>query len=295
MSDVVTERAPSEAPKPTATEFESVALLLQGGGALGSYQAGVYEALIEHDIEPTWIAGISIGSVNSAIIAGNPPAERVAKLRTFWEGITAAGTLWSNWTDMFTGLGAREYFNQISAGQALTSGVAGFFKPRFPPPPMRPNGTPEATSWYDNGELKRRWKGWWISIASTHARCVSASARLTYAPANFAYFDNAKDTIRSDHIMASCALPPAFPAVKIGDECLLGWRHGFQHAARLGSVGAVGLGYAGVSGGPVERARRAAARSFRSRGADEGDPVFEPHPRRHRSIPPRSKTARGFQ
>jgi NTE family protein len=69
--------------------FECVALVLQGGGALGAYQAGVYEALAEANINPDWVAGVSIGAINSAIIAGNEPAERVAKLRTFWQEITA--------------------------------------------------------------------------------------------------------------------------------------------------------------------------------------------------------------
>ena len=135
MTDKTSTQAPPEPPKPTASEFESIALLLQGGGALGAYQAGVYEALIERNIEPTWIAGISIGSINSAIIAGNAPADRVAKLRTFWEGVTAGTSLWGNWTDMFTGANARGFFNQCFAGQALMNGVPGFFAPRFPPPP----------------------------------------------------------------------------------------------------------------------------------------------------------------
>ena len=69
--------------------FECVALVLQGGGALGAYQAGVYEALAEANINPDWVAGVSIGAINSAIIAGNEPAERVAKLRAFWQEITA--------------------------------------------------------------------------------------------------------------------------------------------------------------------------------------------------------------
>src|SRR5512143_1300743 len=68
--------------------FEQVALLLQGGGALGSYQAGVYQALHEAGIEPDWVAGISIGAINSALIAGNPPEKRVERLREFWETIT---------------------------------------------------------------------------------------------------------------------------------------------------------------------------------------------------------------
>jgi predicted acylesterase/phospholipase RssA len=77
------------APACTASTIECIALLLRGGGALGSYQAGVYEAFAEADLHADWVAGISIGAINSAIIAGNPPAERVAKLRTFWEEITA--------------------------------------------------------------------------------------------------------------------------------------------------------------------------------------------------------------
>ena len=72
------------------TPFEQIALLLQGGGALGSYQAGVYQALAEADLHPDWVAGISIGAINSAIIAGNPPAERVARLREFWETVSAS-------------------------------------------------------------------------------------------------------------------------------------------------------------------------------------------------------------
>jgi NTE family protein len=219
VSNVVSESAPPEAPKPTATEFESIALLLQGGGALGSYQAGVYEALIERDIEPTWIAGISIGSVNSAIIAGNPPADRVAKLRAFWESVTAAGAVWGGWTDMFSGLEPREFLNQFSAGQAFTSGVPGFFKPRFLPPPMRPNGTAAATSWYDMGELRTTLERL-VDFDRINARQMRFSVgAVNVRTGNFAYFDNATDTIRSDHIMASCALPPAFPAVEIDGEC----------------------------------------------------------------------------
>jgi NTE family protein len=75
--------------------FECIALLLQGGGALGSYQAGVYEALGEADLHPDWIAGISIGAINSALIAGNAPSERVTKLRAFWQEISRASAAWA--------------------------------------------------------------------------------------------------------------------------------------------------------------------------------------------------------
>src|SRR3954467_3405098 len=115
--------------------FECIALLLQGGGALGSYQAGVYEALAEAGIPPDWVAGISIGAINSAIIAGNAPNERVAKLRAFWEGITANPLLdWAIAVDALTPKGdlARGLFNRMSAAWALLAGASGFFALRRP-------------------------------------------------------------------------------------------------------------------------------------------------------------------
>src|SRR5690349_6835757 len=132
--------------------FECIALLLQGGGALGSYQAGVYEALAEADLHPDWVAGISIGAINAAIIAGNPPTERVDKLRAFWEGITANPLLdLAVLADPLTPKGdfAHSLFNQISAGFALISGAQGFFALRKPAPWLYPNGALEATSFYE--------------------------------------------------------------------------------------------------------------------------------------------------
>src|SRR5215467_5380545 len=87
-ADTVARRRSKSHRIPNRPPFECIALLLQGGGALGSYQAGVYEALAEAELHPDWVAGISIGAINSAIIAGNAPADRVTKLRAFWEGIT---------------------------------------------------------------------------------------------------------------------------------------------------------------------------------------------------------------
>lgn len=123
----------------TRPPFECIALLLQGGGALGSYQAGVYQALAEADLHPDWVAGISIGAINSAIIAGNPPEARVAKLRAFWEGITTNPLFdWTAAVDRFATKGdiARSFFNQMSAAWALVGGVPGFFtlRQRLPLP-----------------------------------------------------------------------------------------------------------------------------------------------------------------
>ena len=95
--------------------FECVALVLQGGGALGAYQAGVYEALAEARIDPDWIAGISIGGINSAIIAGNPVNMRVERLREFWTLITADAPLrWCDWPEP-RGDNGRKLLNQVSA------------------------------------------------------------------------------------------------------------------------------------------------------------------------------------
>src|SRR5258706_11096653 len=113
-------------PRATTAErrlpFECVALVLQGGGALGAYQAGVYEALAEAGIHPDWVAGISIGAINCALIAGNPPAKRVDRLRAFWEGITT-GCSWFAWANVPKGDAARKLLNQLYAGFALVAGA----------------------------------------------------------------------------------------------------------------------------------------------------------------------------
>src|ERR1700754_1530075 len=137
--------------------FERVALALQGGGALGAYQAGVYEALAEAAIHPNWVAGISIGAINAAIIAGNSPHVGVERLREFWMQVTADG-LWSRVGDasmsITGGEPIRTFLNQMSAGLALARGARGFFAPRVASPWMHPAGAIEATSFYDIGDLK---------------------------------------------------------------------------------------------------------------------------------------------
>ena len=139
--------------------FECIALLLQGGGALGAYQAGVYEALSEAHLAPDWVAGISIGAVNAALIAGNPPTARVEKLREFWKLITHGGP-WDGIArcamapSIVRSEFARGLLNQLSAGTALLGGAAGFFAPRVPSAWLQPPGSIEATSYYDTAPLK---------------------------------------------------------------------------------------------------------------------------------------------
>ena len=211
--------APPEPRRPCATAFESIALLLQGGGALGAYQAGVYEALYQHGIEPTWVAGISIGAINSAIIAGNAPEDRVAKLRAFWELVSDAGDggLAGWWTQMLRGDAGRGLLNGLAAGGVMANGVRGFFKPRFPPPWLAAAGSAGATSWYDTSALRDTLDGLidWKRINDKAMR-FSVGA-VDVETGNFEYFDNETQTICPEHIMASGALPPAFPPVRIGD------------------------------------------------------------------------------
>jgi NTE family protein len=118
-----TPNASPEAPKSFTTAFQSIALLLQGGGALGAYQAGVFEALQESGITPSLIAGISIGAINSAIIAGNAPEERVAKLRSFWELVSddGDGELSASLSGLSAGGDQRSLFNQAAAARESRS------------------------------------------------------------------------------------------------------------------------------------------------------------------------------
>jgi NTE family protein len=201
--------------------FECVAFVLQGGGALGAYQAGAYEALAEAGIHPDWIAGISIGAINAAIIAGNPPLSRVEQLRKFWTQVTVDGP-WS-WPGA-AGNGfansntVRKLLNQISAGAALAAGATGFFAARPVTPWLQPAGTAGAISFYDTIYLKRT-----LERLVDFDRLNAGATRLSVGAVNvrsgnFVYFDTATHTIRPEHVMASGALPPSFPAIEIEGE-----------------------------------------------------------------------------
>jgi NTE family protein len=199
---------------PSAHPNEDCILVLQGGGALGAYQAGVFESLGKVYREPDWVAGISIGAINAALIAGNPAPSRVARLREFWELVSsslAAPTFAPN------GAG-REGLNEASASQVMLFGVPGFFKPRFPPAPFQPRGSLEAISYYDTAPLEST-----LERLVDFDRINSGTVRLSVGAVNvrtgnFEYFDSAKQTIDARHIMASGALPPGFAPVEIDGE-----------------------------------------------------------------------------
>ena len=199
---------------------ETVALVLQGGGALGSYQAGVYQGLHEAGIGPNWFAGISIGALNAAIIAGNAPERRLERLAEFWETICQSALLPTFPFDADLGaiLGdgaVRGWAGALASMRALTEGQRGFFTPRLPPPYLSPFPGLGATSFYDTTPLKATLERLCdFDRINSRAERVSVGA-VDVASGNFAYFDNANRKLAPEHFMASGALPPGFPAIEI--------------------------------------------------------------------------------
>jgi len=201
--------------------FDCIALLLQGGGALGAYQGGVYEALAEAGIHPDWIAGISIGAINAAIIAGNPPGSRVDRLREFWTLVTSNTLLpWSDnpFIELANNDHTRNVLNQMSATFVAAFGANGFFSPRPLAPWLQAYGAPGATSLYDTSTLKTTLERL-VDFDRLNAGMTRFSAgAVNVRTGNLTYFDSDTHTIRPEHVMASGALPPGFPAVEIDGE-----------------------------------------------------------------------------
>jgi NTE family protein len=208
----------NSAPATTPAKAQPV-LVLQGGGALGSYQAGAYQALCHHDFEPEWVAGISIGAVNAAIIAGNAREKRVDRLKEFWEMVSSPVP----WNPLASGDSARSVFNESSAALIATFGVPGFFTPRIPPAPFWPKGSPQSQSYYDTAPLKKT-----LERLVDFDRINDLKTRLSVGAVgvtsgNFRYFDNFHfrklgKKIGPEHVMASGALPPGFPSIEIEGE-----------------------------------------------------------------------------
>jgi len=195
---------------------EKIVLVLQGGGALGAFQAGAYEALCDAGQEPEWLAGISIGSINAALIAGNPPGERLPALRQFWDRVTGAPWL------MAPCLGKgplheqmRAACNEGSAAMTALLGAPGFFRPRLPDLFSFLPGLMRQTSWYDTGPLRDTLLELIDFDHLNHYGPRLSIGAVDVETGNFTCFDSRETTITVDHIMASGALPPGFPAVEI--------------------------------------------------------------------------------
>ena len=213
MADIdpsIPRRASTPLPLP-----HDVALLLQGGGALGSFQAGVYQRLDELGVDISWVAGISIGAVNAAIIAGNPPHRRISRMKKFW--LTVSGGLPNIVLPEIDHI--REAAHLMAAGAVATFGVPGMFRPRLWPSVMMPEGTSGAISFYDSAPLKETLDACvdWDLLNDGPVR-LSVGA-VDVESGNFAYWDtrgpDGRTRIDARHIMASGALPPGLPPVEI--------------------------------------------------------------------------------
>jgi len=175
--------------------------------------------MAEASIHPNWVAGISIGAINAALIAGNAPEVRVERLRTFWRTVTADP--WSAWLGTpspFGGDLVRHWANQWHAAAAILRGADGLFAPRRVPAHLAPTGTLDAISFYDTSSLKTTLERLvdFDRINSGEMRFSVGAVNVTTG--NLIYFDNRTHTIRPEHIMASGALPPALPPVEIDGE-----------------------------------------------------------------------------
>ena len=218
MSDAFLQQTQSRRSK-RRTEFECIALLLQGGGALGAYQGGVYQALAEADLHPDWVAGISIGAINAALIAGNPPDERVKRLREFWETVSTSplGIPAFDEVELRNEL-AHQLVNQATAMNVILFGAPHFFAPRLPPPVLWPGTRPDKASYYDTAPLKATLERL-VELERINAGEMRVSVgAVNVRTGNFAYFDTTTDRIRLEHIMASGSLPPGFAATQVDGE-----------------------------------------------------------------------------
>ncbi len=200
--------------KHARTKYGAVVLVLQGGGALGSYQAGVHDVMASAGLHPDWVSGISIGAINCALIAGNPPEKRADRLREFWFRVTDR----FQWPFVAHGDDMRGFMNKLSSFSSVMLGQPGFFEPRFPNPWFQPQGSMEAISYYDTAPLKETLLELVDFDLLNHGPVRLSVGAVNVMSGNFVYFDNRQRTIGPEHIMASGALPPGFPPVEIEGE-----------------------------------------------------------------------------
>jgi len=227
---------PTNSEKDTRTQFEQIVLLLQGGGALGSYQAGVYQALAEADLHPNWVAGISIGAINAAIIAGNAPDKRVGRLREFWEAVSTSplGIPYVKSIELQNAF-VHQLVNQGRAVNILMFGAPNFFTPRVPPATLWPAVTPDKASYYDTSPLRATLERLVDFDRINAGRMRLSVGAVNVGTGNFAYFDTTTDRIRPEHVMASGSLPPRLCSHRSRREVLLGRWNRLQHPSAMGA------------------------------------------------------------
>ncbi len=194
--------------------YDYIVLVLQGGGALGAYQAGVFEGMAEAGLAPNWVAGVSIGAINGALIVGNAAGHRTERLREFWDLVSSGIPASAPFLDPL-----HSAFNRTSAFLSATFGVPGFYTPRVPPPELMPDGTPGALSRYDATPLKHTLERMVDFDLLNRPEVVRYSAgSVNVTSGNSKYFDNSREKVGVAHVMASAALPPAFAPVEIEGE-----------------------------------------------------------------------------
>ena len=210
-------------PSYVSRKHDRTALVLQGGGALGAYQAGVYEELLTTKYQPDWVAGVSIGAINAALIAGNPPARRIERLFEFWHLVSSGmGSLTEHllcpkWLDGPSGQ-TRNMLNQVSALCSTMWGVPGFYRPPIIPAPFQPDGSQEALGIYSTAPLKKSLERL-IDFDLINSKTIRLSlGAVNVSTGNSEYFDNFEQKIGAEHVMASGALPPAFAPVIIDGQ-----------------------------------------------------------------------------
>nr|WP_086937350.1 patatin-like phospholipase family protein [Thaumasiovibrio occultus] len=189
-----------------------ICLVLQGGGALGAYHIGAYQAMVEAGFEPDWFAGISIGALNATILAGNKPEDRLSKLEQFWDSISRPSSA------VVIPSETAESFNVLSASQALLFGQPNFFTPRPVNPYFAPAGSEGATSFYSTEPLFNTMRELcdFDLINKKTVRLQLGATRVT--DGELVFFDNQLAEIGPEHPIASGSLPPGFPATQVGDD-----------------------------------------------------------------------------
>jgi NTE family protein len=193
-------------------KHDHTVLVLQGGGALGAYQAGVYEGMQEHGFAPDWVTGVSIGAINAALIAGNTPEARLERLREFWDRVSSGLPIVA--PAQFDPV--RIALNRFSAATAVAFGVPGFFTPRVPPAFLAPDGTREALSVYDTSPLLDTLEELVdFELLNDKTRIRLSVGAVNVHTGNSVYFDNQQGWLGPYHIMASGSLPPGFPPTEI--------------------------------------------------------------------------------